>query len=108
MLVGCLALGLLYQFFLHTEAFSSLGWLEGRFNTPSAHRVHHGSNERYLDKNYGGMLMIWDRVFGTYQRETESVVYGVTTGSVGRNPFRIVLGPLWRYLEGNRGRNGLG
>ena len=90
-----------HQFFLHTETVPRLGWLEGKLlNTPSAHRVHHGSNSAYIDKNYGGAFIIWDRLFGTYQDEIEPVKYGVTTGFVGHNPFTIQLGPLWKYLSG--------
>jgi sterol desaturase/sphingolipid hydroxylase (fatty acid hydroxylase superfamily) len=90
-IVASLALNLFFQFFLHTEAIGSLGVLEGVVNTPSAHRVHHGSNERYIDKNHGGVLMIWDRLFGTYQTETEQVKYGITTGFVSYNPFTLVF-----------------
>lgn len=98
--VLCLALGLFYQFFLHTEAIGRLGPLEGLFlNTPSAHRVHHGSNPKYIDKNYGAVLIVYDRLFGTYQPEEERVEYGVTTGSVGYNPFKIVLLPVIRYFR---------
>ena len=96
-----LALGLFYQLFLHTEAIPRLGWFEGKFfNTPAAHRVHHGSNSIYIDKNYGGALIVWDRIFRTYQPETEKVNYGVTTGSVGYNPFVIQLAPLFNFLRG--------
>lgn len=100
-MVVSLALGLFYQFFLHTEAVGRLGWFEGKLlNTPSSHRVHHGSNERYIDKNYGGMLILWDRLFGTWEPETETVTYGVTSGFVGYNPVKIVLGPVIQYLRG--------
>ncbi|MEM7016622.1 MAG: sterol desaturase family protein [Pseudomonadota bacterium] len=96
-----LALGLFFQFFLHTEAIGRLGWFEGKLlNTPSAHRVHHGSNSAYIDKNYAGALIIWDRLFGTYAAEQEKVCYGVTTGFVGHNPFVVQLAPLWKYLQG--------
>lgn len=87
---GSLSLNLLYQFFLHTQVIGKLGPLEGIINTPSAHRVHHGCNPNYLDKNYGGVLMIWDRVFGTYQREEEVPAYGITTGFVSYNPFILI------------------
>lgn len=98
-----LAISLLYQFILHTEAIGKLGILEGLFfNTPSAHRVHHGSNKKYLDKNYGGMLIIWDRVFGTYIPETEKVKYGVTTGFIGHNPFVIIFKPMIEYFKSIR------
>ena len=96
-----LALGLFYQFFLHTEAFGSWGIFEGWLNTPSAHRVHHGSNQRYIDKNFGAALIVYDRLFGTYEKEEEKVHYGVTTGPVSGNPFQVVFGPLWRWLRGN-------
>jgi sterol desaturase/sphingolipid hydroxylase (fatty acid hydroxylase superfamily) len=101
-LLGRLALGLLYQFFLHTEAVGRLGFFEGwLLNTPSAHRVHHGSNEKYIDKNYGGMLIIYDQLFGTYQPETEKVKYGVTTGFLSHNPITLNFFPLFQYLKGN-------
>lgn len=60
---------LAYQFFIHTELVPRLGWLENIFDTPSNHRVHHGTNDLYINKNYGGVLMIWDQIFGTYQPE---------------------------------------
>jgi len=67
-----------FQTWIHTERIGKLGWLDVLFNTPSVHRVHHGSNKKYLDKNYGGILMIWDHLFGTYQKEEEKVIYGLT------------------------------
>jgi sterol desaturase/sphingolipid hydroxylase (fatty acid hydroxylase superfamily) len=85
------ALNLVYQFFLHTEAVDKMGMLEGIIDTPSAHRVHHGSNPVYIDKNFGGVLIVWDKLFGTYQPETEKVNYGLTTGSMGYNPFKLVF-----------------
>ncbi|GAA0545433.1 sterol desaturase family protein [Chitinophaga japonensis] len=85
------ALNLLYQFFLHTEAVGKLGPVEGIIDTPSAHRVHHGSNPLYIDKNFGGVLMIWDRLFRTYQPETEKVRYGITEGFISHNPFVLML-----------------
>lgn len=80
---------LLYQFWLHTEAVDRLGPLEWFLNTPSHHRVHHGKNLPYLDKNHGGILIIWDRLFGTFAPETEHVVYGLTKDIQTRNPLRI-------------------
>ena len=68
----------IYQFFIHTRLVKKLGWLEEILVTPSHHRVHHGSNEAYLDKNFGGVLIIWDRLFGSFRRETEEVRYGLT------------------------------
>ena len=78
-----------YQTWIHTEKIRKLGWLDEIFNTPSVHRVHHGSNEQYLDKNYGGILMIWDKLFGTFQREEEKVVYGLTKNIHTNNPLKI-------------------
>jgi sterol desaturase/sphingolipid hydroxylase (fatty acid hydroxylase superfamily) len=78
MILTAQAWSLLYQFWLHTEAIDRLGPLEWIFNTPSHHRVHHGKNVRYLDKNHGGILIIWDRMFGTFAAETERVIYGLT------------------------------
>lgn len=78
-----------YQTWIHTERVVKLGWLDEIFNTPSVHRVHHGSNEKYLDKNYGGVLIIWDKLFGTFQREEEKVVYGLTKNIHSNNPFTI-------------------
>ncbi len=71
-------ISLLYQYWIHTELVGRLGALEWVLNTPSHHRVHHGSNARYLDKNHGGILIVWDRLFGTFQEEDEAVVYGLT------------------------------
>jgi sterol desaturase/sphingolipid hydroxylase (fatty acid hydroxylase superfamily) len=80
---------LIYQFWIHTEAIGKLGPLEGILNTASAHRVHHGSNRQYLDRNHGSILIIWDRLFGTYEPEDERVVYGLTTNIDTFDPVRI-------------------
>jgi alkylglycerol monooxygenase len=68
----------IYQFLLHTTLIPKLGIIEYIFVTPSHHRVHHGSNQEYLDKNYGGVLIIWDRIFDTFEEEKRDVVYGIT------------------------------
>lgn len=78
-----------YQTWIHTERIVKLGWLDEVFNTPSVHRVHHGSNRKYLDKNYGGVLIIWDKIFGTFQREEEKVIYGLTKNINSNNPLTI-------------------
>ena len=72
------ALNTLYQFWIHTETIGKLGWLEYIFNTPSHHRVHHGRNPKYIDKNHAGAFIIWDKIFGTFQAEEEKPVYGIT------------------------------
>lgn len=97
---GSLFLGLLYQLFLHTEFVPRLGWFEGKLlNTPSAHRVHHGSNPLYIDKNYAAVFIVWDRLFGTYQAEVEPVKYGTTDGFIGYNPLAIQFSPLIKYCQ---------
>ena len=98
--LGSLGLNLLYQFFCHTQAIGRLGWLEKVLDTPSNHRVHHGSNPVYLDKNYGGVLIIWDRLFGTFEAEKEPVRYGITTGFVSHNPVVLVFDGLWKWARG--------
>src|ERR1043165_7911399 len=83
---------LIYQFWIHTERITKLPrWFEGIFNTPSHHRVHHGSNHQYLDKNYGGILIIWDRLFGTWEPEAERVRYGLTTQLETFHPVRVAF-----------------
>jgi len=82
---------LLYQFLLHTESVRRLGPLEWVFNTPSHHRVHHGANVEYLDRNHGGIFIIWDRLFGTFEPERAPVVYGLTTNIHTYNPARIAF-----------------
>lgn len=77
----------LYQFWIHTRAIKSLGPFEWILNTPSHHRVHHGSNPKYIDKNHAGTLIIWDRLFGTFQKEEEDVYYGITTPLASWNPI---------------------
>lgn len=77
----------LYQFWIHTKAIDKLpAWFEFIFNTPSHHRVHHGRNPKYIDKNHGGTLIIFDRMFATFQPEEEEVIYGVTKPLASWNP----------------------
>ncbi|MCF8463635.1 MAG: sterol desaturase family protein [Flavobacteriales bacterium] len=76
----------LYQFWIHTTTIKTLGPLEWVFNTPSHHRVHHGSNPKYIDRNHAGSLIVWDRLFGTFQKEEEEVVYGITSPLNSWNP----------------------
>lgn len=86
----------------HTQWIGRLGVLDRFLNTPSTHRVHHGSNEKYLDKNYGNLLIIWDRMFGTYQAEEEPVVYGLVENVNTFNPLTItIMGwkRLWRDMQ---------
>jgi len=78
--VGVGLIDLLYQFWIHTELVGRLGWFDRLFASPSNHRVHHGVNDRYLDKNYGGIFILWDRLFGTFEVEEEKPVFGVRGG----------------------------
>lgn len=80
------AFNTIYQFWIHTRAIGNMGPLEWIINTPSHHRVHHGSNPKYIDKNHAGTLIIWDRMFGTFQKEEEEVVYGITKPLASWNP----------------------
>jgi sterol desaturase/sphingolipid hydroxylase (fatty acid hydroxylase superfamily) len=77
----------LYQFWIHTRAIRSLGPLEAVLNTPSHHRVHHGIDPRYIDRNYAGMFIVWDRLFGTFEREEEEPVYGTVKPLASFNPW---------------------
>ena len=93
LLFGIVALvDLLYQFWVHTEHVGKLGWFDRVFCSPSNHRVHHAVNEGYVDRNYGGILVVWDRLFGTFQEEHERCVYGT------RTPLNS-WDPLWANLE---------
>jgi sterol desaturase/sphingolipid hydroxylase (fatty acid hydroxylase superfamily) len=84
---------LVYQFWIHAEWIPRLGWMEGIFNTPSAHRVHHGTNPEYLDANYGGVLLVFDRLFGTYAPEREDIAirYGLVKPLTTHNALWICL-----------------
>jgi sterol desaturase/sphingolipid hydroxylase (fatty acid hydroxylase superfamily) len=97
------SVSLVYQFFIHTERVGTL-WrpVELVMNTPSHHRVHHGSNAAYLDRNYGGILIVWDRLFRTFEPERERVVYGLTTNLETYNPVRVAtheFAAIWRDLR---------
>ncbi|MHC8317161.1 sterol desaturase family protein [Pseudomonas sp. LB3P31] len=87
--VSVAALNLLYQFWVHTRHIPKLGWFEWFFVTPSNHRAHHAQNALYMDRNYGGVFIIWDRLFGSFQEEddNEPVVFGVTTPLASWNPL---------------------
>lgn len=89
---------LIYQFWIHTETIGKLPrWIEFIFNTPSHHRVHHGSDLKYLDKNHAGILIIWDRMFGTFRKEIERPNYGLTRNVNTFNPVAIAFSE-WKHL----------
>ena len=85
------AVSLLYQFWVHTEFVQRLGLLELVMNTPSHHRVHHATNSQYIDRNHAGILIIWDRMFGSFEPEDEHCTYGLTTNINTFNPLRIAF-----------------
>jgi len=90
---------LIYQFWIHTEHIGRLGWLDGVFSTPSNHRVHHAVNPGYLDKNYGAIFVVWDRLFGSFAPESEPCVYGTVKPLASWNPLWAVAQfyvELWR------------
>lgn len=91
MVVALLSLNHLYQYWLHTRHIGKLGPLEWVMNTPSNHRVHHGSNLQYCDRNYGGTFIVWDRLFGTYEPEDEEVVYGIRYQLETHNPIKATF-----------------
>jgi sterol desaturase/sphingolipid hydroxylase (fatty acid hydroxylase superfamily) len=85
------AISLVYQYWVHLEWVGPLGPLEWVFNTPSQHRVHHARNPRYLDRNYAGILCVWDRLFGTFEHEREPVDFGLVTQLDTHHPVRIAF-----------------
>ncbi len=92
------SISLLYQFWIHTEVVKKLPkWFEFIFNTPSHHRVHHASDLKYLDKNHAGVLIIWDRLFGTFKAEEEKPTYGLTKNINTFNPL-IIATHEWRDM----------
>ena len=100
-------LNLIYQFWIHTKFVERMGWLENILNTPSHHRVHHGVNEPYLDKNYGGVLIIWDRLFGSFVPETETPRYGIIKPLQSHNPLWINTHAWHEMFQAIRERNTL-
>jgi sterol desaturase/sphingolipid hydroxylase (fatty acid hydroxylase superfamily) len=94
--LGAIALNTIGQFWFHTRAIGRMGWLELVLNTPSHHRVHHGRNPKYLDKNYAGVLIVWDRLFGTFVREEEEPVYGVVKPL---NSWNVVWANTHQWVE---------
>lgn len=99
-----------YQFWIHTETIGKLGPVEWIFNTPSHHRVHHGRNPKYIDKNHAGVFIIWDRMFGTFQEEEEKPTYGITKPINSWNPVwvnlqhYVDLARSFKHIKGVRNR----
>lgn len=91
MILTQIGVSLLYQYWVHTELIGTLGPLEWVLNTPSHHRVHHGANVEYLDRNHAGILIVWDRFFGTFEPERAKVVYGLTKNIRTFQPVKIAF-----------------
>ncbi|WP_404381810.1 sterol desaturase family protein [Knoellia locipacati] len=104
MIFFAFSLNLIYQFWVHTETIPKL-WapVEYVLNTPSHHRVHHASQKKYLDRNYGGILIVWDRLFGTYAEEEDVPTYGLTVPVTTRNPLRLQYGEFLAAFRDVRG-----
>lgn len=92
-IIAVVAINLGFQFFVHTQTVGKLGWVEKVFNTPSIHRVHHARNPKYIDRNYAGVLVIWDRLFGTYVEEDDAVPcdYGIIGQVHSHNPITLTF-----------------
>ena len=75
----------------HTQWIDKLGWMDSVFNTPSTHRVHHGTNPEYIDSNYGNLFIMWDRLFGTYAKEDAQVIFGLVNNVETNNPVKITF-----------------
>lgn len=100
------SVSLIYQFWIHTEAVGKLGFLEWFWNTPSHHRVHHASDVKYLDRNHAGILIIWDRMFGTFIEEDECPIYGLTKNLNSFNPVKIAFHE-WQAMLRDASQTGL-
>ncbi len=94
-----LQINLLFQYFIHSDEIGKLGVVEGYLNTPSNHRVHHASNAKYIDKNFAGVFIFWDRLFGSYAAEEETPVYGAKYTLPHRDPFTVNLYPIYALLR---------
>ena len=99
---------LLYQFWVHTELVGKLGWFDRVFCSPSNHRVHHAINDAYLDKNYGGILIVWDRMFGSFREEREKCIYGTRSALRSWDPLWANAEVYWSLLRASWSTQGLG
>jgi sterol desaturase/sphingolipid hydroxylase (fatty acid hydroxylase superfamily) len=92
-IIAVVAINLGFQFFVHTQAVGKLGWVEKVFNTPSHHRVHHARTPKYIDRNYAGVLIVWDKIFGTYVEEDDALPceYGIVGQIHSHNPLTLTF-----------------
>ncbi|WP_233937214.1 sterol desaturase family protein [Polynucleobacter sp. IMCC30063] len=98
---------LIYQFWMHTEHIGKLGWFDSVFSSPSNHRVHHAINDEYIDKNFGAVLIIWDRIFGTYREEKSACIYGTQTPLNSWNPLWALGSVFINLYKKSRNYSGL-
>ena len=99
-------IALLYQFLIHTEHIGKLGWFDSVFSSPSNHRVHHAINDEYIDKNFGAILIIWDRIFGTFQKENAKCIYGTKTRLSSWSPLKALGSPYYDIFLKSRSFKG--
>ena len=99
LVIACFGIVIAYQTWLHTEIVGRLGWFDRIFNSPSNHRVHHAIQAPYLDRNYGAILIVWDRLFGTYAAEVEKPIYGLTEPIESVNPLIVHGLEIGRYFR---------
>ena len=102
------ALNTVYQFWIHTEQINRMGWFGLIFNTPSHHRVHHGRNPKYIDKNHAGSLIIWDKMFGTFSAEEDTPVYGITKPNMHWDPVSSHIQPFADLFKDMKNVSGIG
>ena len=109
-IVAVVAINLGFQFFVHTQAIGKLGWIEKVFNTPSHHRVHHARNAKYIDRNYAGVLIIWDKLFGSFVEEDPAVPceYGIIGQIHSHNPITLTFHEWMAMFRDARRAKGLG
>ncbi|MEK7433170.1 MAG: sterol desaturase family protein, partial [Cyanobacteriota bacterium] len=97
MFLVCYQINLIYQFFVHTKTIKKMGFIEKFMNTPSHHRVHHAKNDIYIDKNFAGVFIIWDKMFNTFEEEIEEPTYGIVSPVKNFNPLWLNLS-YWKDL----------
>jgi len=104
-IIAVVAINLGFQFFVHTQAIGKLGWVESIFNTPSHHRVHHARNPKYIDRNYAGVLIVWDKLFGSFVEEDPAVPcdYGIIGQIQSHNPVTLTFHE-WIAMLGDAAR----
>ncbi|MFK8015725.1 MAG: sterol desaturase family protein [Gammaproteobacteria bacterium] len=104
--LGCMVVVFTYMIWVHTQRIGKLGWFDRFFSSPSVHRVHHGRNSQYIDKNYAGIFLIWDRLFGTHEPEVEPVRFGISHPVSSSNPLRIGMHEIPMLVRDIRRRRG--